>query len=1215
MSKGQNKEESTEIEKLHLRIAELEKNRLEFSVLKEKLLESELNYNTLYENSPLAFQSLDTNGIINNVNPAWLSTMGYQKEEVIGKKFTHFLHPDFYEIFEKRFKKFKETGNIQQLPFTLRHKNGNNIDVTYNGRAIYTKENKFLNTHCFFQDITLQRKAEISLKNSEIKLSSIIEHSQQGIFLLNRKLEITFFNKAFLSIIGYPKKEVLNMNFQYFLAEKSKKRLTKNHNKRLSGNKETISYELNCIQKNGTIRRVEITSSPYNDYDNQINTLAQLVDITETYDILTKLKQTKDDYLNLFQDVNDAIFVLYPEDEIILDCNKKALKMYGFSKEEMIGKSLKSLSKDPEKGESKIQEVLEKGEISNFETTQYNRSGVEIRMEVSAKTIQYQNGIAILSINHDITQRKKQERTLKFLVEISKISYHEISLNNYLGKIHQELKKLMKADNLYIALYDKGTGQYQLPYHIDEYDKVDVNQTLDLSQSLTHYTLKSGKAQLINKSLEEELRSKKELNRSGTSSAIWLGAPLFDSQNDEAIGVIVIQDYQDPIAYSTEDLHTLEFIANHIGLFIDRVKNIEELRITRNTAEVGKRRYKSLFKENHSVMIIIDMETRNIVDANQSACTFYGYTLEEITKLNIKQINTLPEAQIKIEMENAKNRKKKHFYFNHRLANGVIKPVQVYSGIINHDNQEFLYSIVHDISKRIEFEKALKKSEEKFRMLFENAPLGIYIALPNGQIIDCNTALLSMIGSPSVEATLQINIKTFSPLIKNGFSKVFQECINTGNEQSIDLLYTSRWDKTAWLSAYIFPLKNNNNEVSSVFTIMEDITSRKKAEQEIIKAKERAEESDRLKSAFLANMSHEIRTPMNGILGFTDLLKDPDLSDKVQQQYIDIIQSSGDRMLDTVNDIIEISKIETGQVNVSISILNVNEQIEYYYNFFKYEAEKKGLSINFKNPLNTAKSQIKTDHAKFDSILNNLIKNAIKYTKEGNIEIGYELINKNQEKILQFYVKDTGIGVPKDRQEAIFNRFIQADVEDKRASQGVGLGLAITKAYVEMLRGQIWLDSIENIGSTFYFTLPYIIPEIEKRSNNSREKATSTSITRKLKILIAEDNPAAYKYLSILLDNGINEIIHVSNGNDAVEKCREDKNLDLVLMDIQMPNMNGHKATREIRKFNKELIIIAQTAYALEGDRKKALEAGCNDYITKPIKKKELMEIINNWLK
>ena len=533
--------------------------------------------------------------------------------------------------------------------------------------------------------------------------------------------------------------------------------------------------------------------------------------------------------------------------------------------------------------------------------------------------------------------------------------------------------------------------------------------------------------------------------------------------------------------------------------------------------------------------------------------------------------------------------------------------------IFDSSNQPIkLIGTIIDISER-------KQSEKQLNLLkraLDQSPVTVVITNKEGNVEYANPRFIETTGY-SISEIMGRNPN----VLKSGeqseeFYENLWNTILSGSNWYGEFHNRKKNGELYWESAVISPIANSNGKIAYFIAIKEDITEKKKMLEDLINAKDRAEESDRLKSAFLANMSHEIRTPMNGILGFAELLKEPELTGEQQQNYIGIIEKSGARMLNIINDIIDISKIEAGLMKVEMQESNVIEQIEYIYTFFKPEVENKGMQLIINNKLSAKEAIVYTDREKLYAILTNLVKNAIKYSNTGYIEIGCEKIktsqnqeNEQEHTLLRFFVKDTGIGIPTDRQQAIFERFIQADIEDEMARQGAGLGLAITKSYLAMMGGEIWVESEVGIGSCFYFTLP-CIAKMEEKIHNINARTDIQNYAYNLKILIAEDDETSEMLLSIIAGSYSREIIKVKNGNEAIEACHSNPDIDLILMDIQMPKMGGYEAARQIRKFNKQVVIIAQTAFGLFGDKEKAIQAGCNDYLAKPINKAEFIKLI-----
>ncbi len=387
-----------------------------------------------------------------------------------------------------------------------------------------------------------------------------------------------------------------------------------------------------------------------------------------------------------------------------------------------------------------------------------------------------------------------------------------------------------------------------------------------------------------------------------------------------------------------------------------------------------------------------------------------------------------------------------------------------------------------------------------------------------------------------------------------------------------------------------------------------DIHWRKEQEQELLLAKKMAEESDKLKTAFLQNMSHEIRTPLNAISGFTNMLAKKNLSEEKRDTFISIIQASTKQLISIVSDILTVAALETNQEKINLEEININSLLINLFTIFKQQIGDRNIDFFVKQGLKNEEVDVFSDYTKLNQILSNLISNALKFTHSGYIQFGYQYINHNSDNpMLEFYVRDSGIGIAGDFLERIFGRFMQADNSISKSYGGSGLGLSISKGFVELLGGKIWVKSEPDKGSSFYFTIPY------KPVKNIITKTESNN--KKYTVLVAEDEEYNYLILEEILFGFIPQIqiLHARNGAEAIEICYNNKNVILVLMDIKMPVLDGYKAAIEIRKAFPALPLIAQSAYALKHEIEQYQHI-FNDYITKPIMENELKSKIKKYL-
>lgn len=516
------------------------------------------------------------------------------------------------------------------------------------------------------------------------------------------------------------------------------------------------------------------------------------------------------------------------------------------------------------------------------------------------------------------------------------------------------------------------------------------------------------------------------------------------------------------------------------------------------------------------------------------------------------------------------------------------------------------------IYERERIKSVLSTEKSRLRYMIDAIPDLIFFKDVDSKFQGCNKAFEKYINKKSEEIIGMSEYDLFRKTEASGYLKSDKSII-----QSLEQERSTNWIeyKSGQRSLYYTlktPYFDSSNNLLGIIGISRDITEMEETRQRLILAKEKAEESDRLKTAFLANMSHEIRTPMNAIIGFSDLLAEDDLTPEDKIDFISKIKNSGRSLMALINDIIDIAKIESGQLKVVDSACDINNLLTDLLGTFqelKNVSGKNGISLNLILPEDKGKLMIITDPMRLQQVLTNLLSNAMKFTEFGSIDFGYTL----QDASLSFFVKDSGIGILRSKQKLLFQRFSQLDPSTTRKYGGTGLGLAISKNLVDLLGGTIGIESNPGKGSLFYFSIPY--KPASQHPKPKEIKADWQNINWKGKtILIAEDMLQNYLLMEALLKRSEVRLLHAANGQIAIDIVKSEPDIDLILMDIQLPIKTGYEALKEILEIRPDIPVLSYTAFALPHEREKSLTAGFVDYIPKPIKTETLIPILHKYL-
>jgi PAS domain S-box-containing protein len=911
------------------------------------------------------------------------------------------------------------------------------------------------------------------------------------------------------------------------------------------------------------------------------------------------VKLQENSYYELFNTVTEAIYI-QKFDGTFIDVNNGAVQMYGYTHDELVGRNPEFVSapgkNDLENITDIIKRVADTGKPEQFEFWGIRKNGEIFPKEVFCNKGKYFGEEVIISTARDITERKQAEKSIKeseekyrMLLELAADAFFQgdatgnfIMVNNkaidLTGHSREELLKMNMRD-----LFTK--------------EILDIN-------SLRYDLLKQG----------ETIKSERKIIRKdGSFISVEMNSKLMPDGSYQSFfrDITGRKQAEEEIRQNKERLNRGEFVAK-AGNW--------ELHLDSGSMLASEGAYKLYGLETPKKMLLPEVqklvlpEFRPILDNALYNLVNSGEPYNVEFKIKRAGSNEIVDIHSIAEFDREK-----------RIVFGVIQDITERKRA--EQIQKVLYNISGAVSSTSDIEGFMSYIQDELGTLLDTS--NFYIAFydeATDMLVStyCRDENDDLDTWPAKNSLTGYVVKNNKPLlVKNNDvfkQKWLEEFYQTGTNSEVWLGVPLREDGKAIgafvVQSYSDPSAYDEKDVEMLEFISDQISisiHRKKVEQAIKAAKEKAEESDRLKTAFLANMSHEIRTPMNGILGFAELLDDNSLSQERRREFTSIISSSSKQLLTVINDIIDISKIESGQLILSNVHFNLNKLLGELLTAFeniKATSGKSHINLILEKGFTDDESEIYCDDMRLSQVLNNLLGNALKFTSSGFVKFGYRRQNEN----LLFYVQDTGKGIALDKQQYVFERFRQAEESNTRRFGGTGLGLSISKGLVELMSGNIWVVSDEEIGSTFYFSIPVNIqPPIAEITNGKHPVKVENGFSGKT-ILIAEDIQSNFDMIRIMLEKTNAILLYAEDGAQAVDICKKHDKIDLVLMDIQMPVLNGYDATREIRKFRSELPIIALTAFAYEEDKIRCFDAGCNDFIAKPIDRYELVALISKFL-
>ncbi len=1160
-------ERETTIEKLK---AELDELKLAHSSLKKayeediskrlKTEESSLIKDWAIESAIHAMAISDLDGKLTYVNPAFYKLWGYSSpDEVIGKPAVSFWHTGdkASEVVEAIHKYGGWTGEL--TAFT---KSGEKPDIQVSASLVKDINGQPVCMLASFSDISGMKHSEVLQAENEISYRELFNNVADSIYIQDSEGTFLDVNDGALKMYGYSREELVGKN-PLFVAAPGKNDLAKVASLvKLAYEGEPQQFEFWGRRSNGEIFPKEIRAFNGNYLGKKV-VLAIAQDITKRKKAEIALQESERRYRELIELAVDGILLGSP-DGIVIGANTYMQNITGRPLNKLIGIRVNDLfSPNVLKDLPLRYDLLMKGETVFSERDILRPDGTTIPIEMHTKRMPdgtYQ------SIYHDVTERKKAEETLreseikfKSLVESTSDMIWETNIDGLYTYVSPQFEILLGYS------FEETIGKSPFAFIADNNISKIIKQSDAIVEKSTPFN------SLVNKYKHKN----GEIHYFETS-----GVPVYGHSGK---------------------------LSGYRGVSRDITK--------RYLAERELHKLSMVVKQSPNTVIITNLEGK-MEYINPAGCALSGFTSDELTGRNpsIFSSGSTPPETYKALWKTLKSGNEWKGVFHNKKKNGelywesaFIVPLRDKEGKITN-----YLGVKEDITNKLQSEKALIESEERYRQLFESSPDAIILAdAETGMLIDANTAACAMLARPLEELKQFHQTMLHPPQKKEIASEMFHNHVASSKIKELKLPIESSVLRSDGSEIPVEVLASSITVAGRQVLqgVFRDITERKHAREELLKAKEKAEASDKLKSAFLNNISHELRTPLNGVIGFSEMITQMDNTVEDRLEFSKMIKRSSARLVSTITSYMDISMLVSGNTEINKRSFILNHFLDKIYNQTVETCQSRNLALNIFKPTIDKEIQILTDENLLTKIFSHLVDNAIKFTKEGSITIGYE----KKQTLHQFSVSDTGKGISQDEMAVIFDVFMQADLSTSRGHEGSGLGLSIAQGFVKLLGGNIWVESDRQKGSSFFFTIP------EKSDATSSQEINETtrlqSDSKQHVVLIAEDEDSNFKYLEIVLKKAMYKVLRANDGFEAVEKCRTHPEIDIVLLDLKMPGMDGFEAAKKIRNILPQLPIIALSAYVSSQDEEAAMQAGCNEYVVKPISKTRLLETITRLLR